>query len=770
MFDDLLALWPWLLLAILPLYLLVGAVTVSAFDPLYWLIVRLTYRFHVYNRDRIPKDGPALIVSNHVTYIDWMLFWVASPRPVTFVIYAGFLKNPVLRFLLWFPRKRIIAIDGKGGPRAVVEALGKVAAALDEGRVVVYYPEQTLSRNGQMLPFTRGMEHILKRAKQPVPVIPAYLDGLWGSIFSWHGGKVILKWPRGFRRRVAVYFGEPLPSTVRAVEARAAVQECNALCGIAQSDYVLPVHRHFVRNAAKLRNLRRDVFVDYATGTERTLTWPRALVAAWCLRRWLAKRLGPEQNVGVWAPTGLGSALANIALTFLGKTPVNLNYTAGKDPVESAVRIAGIKTVVTAKRFLDKVPLELRDAQQLYLDEAIPTIPGWEKALKFLAVVLLPGWFLDRVLLGLGKAKLDDILTILFSSGSTGEPKGVLMSYRNISSNVDSLVRGVDFTPDDRILCTLPFFHTFGNTVCLWAPLVVGMKAVFYPDPRAAKEIGELCKKNQCTILLGTATFVRFYLRRAEKDDFKSVRLLICGAEKLPVKLAEDFRDKFGVLPLEGYGCTELSPVVSANLHDVTLGGVTQKANTMGTVGQPIPGVAVKTFDPETLAPLPHGKEGLLGAKGPNVMPGYLHQPEKTKQVIRDGWYVTGDIGVVEDEGFIRITGRVSRFAKIAGEMVPLERLDEEMHDVLGTGGDRVLAVAAVPDDKRGERVVVLHLADVREKLPGVFEQLRARGLPNLWIPDLRDCYAVEAFPVLGTGKLDLRELGVRAKELAKAG
>jgi acyl-[acyl-carrier-protein]-phospholipid O-acyltransferase/long-chain-fatty-acid--[acyl-carrier-protein] ligase len=375
---------------------------------------------------------------------------------------------------------------------------------------------------------------------------------------------------------------------------------------------------------------------------------------------------------------------------------------------------------------------------------------------------------LERIL-GLTRTKLDDVLTILFSSGSTGEPKGVMLSYRNISANADGFRRGVDLRPDDRMLATLPFFHTFGCTVCLWAPLAIGMEAVFFPDPRAAKEIGELCRKHKCTILLATATFLRFYLRRAEKGDFDSLRFLICGAEKLPVKLADEFREKFGVHPLEGYGCTELSPVVSTNIFDATVAGLRQKGNTPGTVGQPIPNVCAKAFDPETLEPLPPATEGVLGAKGPNVMLGYLGQPEKTRQVVRDGWYVTGDVGLVEEDGFIRITGRISRFAKIGGEMVPLERLDEEMHDVLGSPSERVLAVAAVPDEKRGERVVVLHLPAFADRLEEVFGQLRKRGLPNLWVPDRRDCYPVEVFPVLGSGKLDLRRVGELAKELAGA-
>jgi acyl-[acyl-carrier-protein]-phospholipid O-acyltransferase/long-chain-fatty-acid--[acyl-carrier-protein] ligase len=768
--DDLLDLWPWTLPAFVLLYVLAAWFVPGLMRPVFWVVAQALYRFHVYHADRIPATGPVLVVANHVTYLDWLILWIASPRPLTFVLWEGFYRKPVFRFFLSFARDRTIAIDNaRGRPHAAVAALDKVAAALEAGRAVVVYPEGTLTRNGQMLPFGRGIERVLNQTRQPVVVIPTYLDNLWGTQFSWDGGRILWKWPAGpFRRRIAVFFGKPLPQSSTAAEVRAAVQEANADCGIRQSDFLLSPPRAFVRQAVKFRYLFRPALVDVATGTERRLSFGKTVVAAWSLGAWLERRLGPEPNVGVWLPTGLGSTLTNMALAFLGKTVVNLNYTAGEDALRSALRQADIRTILTAKRFLDRMPLTIPEGiQQIHLEDALAAISGREKFLKFLAVLLLPGWILDRFILNLTRVRPDDVITILFSSGSTGEPKGVMLSHRNIAANVDGFIRGVNFTRYDRMLATLPFFHTFGYEVCQWAPLLVGMEAVFFPDPRAAKEIGELCRKYQCTILLGTATFVRFYLRRCEPGDFRSLRLLICGAEKLPVTLAEQFRAKFDHLPLEGYGCTELSPVVSTNLHDVEVGGLRQKANTMGTVGQPIPGVVARAFDPESLAPLPPATEGLLGVKGANVMLGYLHHPEKTRDVIRDGWYISGDVGLIEKDGFIRITGRVSRFAKIAGEMVPLERLDEEMHEILATGGERVLAVAAVPDEKRGERVVVLHLPEAGERLAWVFEQLRKQGIPNLWIPDPRDCYPVEAFPVLGSGKLDLRRLGEVAKEVA---
>ncbi len=713
------------------------ALLISVLRPVLGVVVRVVYRFRVHHRDRVPSTGPALVVCNHVTPFDWVLLAVASPRRLHFAA-----------------------------------TVGTAVKALNAGRVVLMFPEGATTRNGQFLPFGPEVGEVLRAASGNVPVVPAHLDNLWGSLGSWSGGRLFWKrMERPLRRDVAVMFGVPLPKSATVPEIRAAVVETGAHNAVAQSDYLLPPVRKFVRTACRFGYLFRTACTDLATGTERQLTWAKLLVGAWSLAGWLKPRLGPEANVGVWLPTGLGSTLANASLALLGKTTVNLNYTAGAGPVQSAIHQAGVTTVVTAKRFLVKMPFAAPPCVTVVLlEEALAGISPRSRLLKYLAVVLLPGWFVDRVLLGLGKVGPDDVLTVLFSSGSTGEPKGVMLSHRNVAANVDSFRRGIPFYESDRFLVTLPFFHSFGYTVCFWTTLVVGMETVYYPDPRAAKELGEVCKKYACTILVGTATFLRFYLRRTGTDDLKSLRLLVTGAEKLPVQLSEEFAARFGVYPYEGYGLTELSPIVGFNLPPTTAGGITQSAHLPGTVGQPIPGVCVKTFDPETLAPLPHGAEGLLGCLGANVMLGYLNSPEKTAAAMRDGWYITGDVGRVEDTGFVRITGRVSRFAKIAGEMVPLERLDEEMHELLSAAGERRLAVAVAPDEKRGERIVVLHLSCVTAHLPDLFAMLRKKGLPNLWIPDGRDCHVVESFPELSTGKLDLKRIGEWARAVAAGG
>lgn len=734
--------------------------------PLFWLATRFIYRIKVTGAENVPPTGPALLLSNHVTYVDWLLVWAASPRKVRFVAWAGWTRNPLFR---WFLRVTdSILINGEGGPKQIVRSLQLITAALDRGEAICLFPEGALSRGGgTMLPFRKGFERVLKDAKQHVPVIPICLYQLWGSIFSYAGGKVLWKWPERIPYRVSVAFGTPLQPTVTAQEVRLTIQALSADVAIRESGDLRPVHRQFVRTAARFSNLRKIAWIDASAGKPVEFTYLKALVGSICMSRWLAGRIGTEKNVGLWLPTSAGSALANIGLNFLGRTTVNLNYTAGIDATRSAVRQTGMKTIVTSKRFLARVPLELDGVNLVYLEDALAGITKWQKVRALLAAAILPGWALEHLVLGLGGHKSDDVATIIFSSGSTGEPKGVPLTYRNLSSNTAASSVHLGLLKSDRLLAILPFFHSFGYTLLLWLPVQVGGSAVFYPDPRQAKEVGELAKAHRCTGMLGTATFLRFYLRRSEADSFRSLRLLVCGAERLPPALAKEFEEKFGVLPMEGYGCTELSPVVAANVPDVNVRGIKQIRNKIGTVGQPLPGVACRIVDPDTDRPVPPTSEGMLQVKGPNLMPGYLNRPDLTAKVVKDGWYTTGDMAKIDEDGFVIITGRLSRFAKIAGEMVPLEKVEEDMHAVLGTN-DRVLAVTAIPDEKRGERLVVLYLPAFTMPPREMAQKLGERGIPNLWVPGDRDYFAVKELPVLGTGKLDLRRVKDLALEVVK--
>lgn len=740
-------------------------------QPFFWIVSRGFWRMNVVGRENIPMNSGAILVSQHVSYVDWLFIFAAAPRAVRVLVWSGYLRNRFARFFLsWV---KAIPIDNRQPTlNGIEEAFGHATEALKRGELLLIFAEGRLSRSGFMRPFHRGLEVLCQRV--PVPIIPVALVNVWGSVFSYSRGRPPWKWPQKFPRRLTVGFGKPLPPDTSATRVRQEVLRVGAYCHRHANHWSRPVHRQFVRNAA--RHPFRSCMIDATL--RRELNYGKALAGAMLLRDWLQPRLGKEPMTGLWLPSSVGGALANIVLAFLGKTAVSLNYTAPLESIRSSIRQTGIRQVITSRRFIERMPFEPpahdgppdgEKVQLIYLEDAQPAIKKWQQILAFIKVLLLPGWFLEYVVLGLGNQKLSDLLTIIFSSGTTGEPKGIMLSNLNIAANIDSITYAVDLFNNDRLLGILPFFHSFGYTVTLWAPLVVGASTVYYADPRSAKEIGELCRKYGCTIMLTTPTFLRFYLKRSGVDDFKSLRYLICGAEKLPPSLAEAFAQKFGILPLEGYGCTETAPVVSANVPDREVKGVRQIGNKIGSIGQTLPGIAAKIVHTESFEELPFSEDGMLLVTGANIMLGYLGKPDKTAEVIRDGWYVTGDVGHMDTDGFITLTGRESRFAKVGGEMVPLEKVEDEMHAALGTT-DRYLAVTAVPDEAKGERLVVLHLPLPDSNPRQLCQKLAERNLPNLWVPKERDFFELPEIPVLGSGKLDLKRVKKVALELTGAG
>lgn len=725
------------------------------------LLARLIYGFRVFGIGNLPATGPVLLVSNHVSYIDWLFLMAASPRPIRFVVAGNFFDK---WFIGWVLRRvRAIPLSRTVGPKSLSASFSNVTEALQAGEVVCVFPEGYPTRNGALLPFRRGLEQLARSAS--MPIVPVYLDQVWGSIFSYKGGKLFWKLPRFARYPVTATFGKPLPTDATAFQVRQAVQILAAEAARERTKDCMPMHRQFVRNAAS--HPFRPCLID--PEGKQNLSYGKALAGAIVLSRWLKPQLSDEPMVGVWLPSSNGAALTNIALTLLGKTAVNLNYTAGPESVRSAIQQCRIREIMTAQKFLDRLPLDAGPGVRLIRgEEARSQISTASRLRAFLLVVLSPGWLLDR-LLGLTRHKAADVATVIFSSGSTGEPKGIVLTQQNITSNIEAFKELVDFSPRDHVLGILPFFHSYGYTVTLWGALMAGASVVYHPDPRAAKEIGELCRVHRCTLMGATATFLRLYLRRCGPEDFRTMRLLVCGAEKLPPTLIEEFRAKFGIAPLEGYGCTELSPVASVNVPDITVNTLTQVGTKVGTVGQPLPGIAVRIDHLETGEPNPVGVDGSLLVTGPNVMRGYLGRDDLTRKKLIAGWYVTGDIARLDADGFITLTGRIERFAKIGGEMIPLELIEEELHKILGSA-DRVLAVAAVPDPKRGERLIVLHLPLNDISLGDLFRKLSERGLPNLWIPGERDAFPVSEFPVLGSGKLDLAKIKSLALERAGAG
>ncbi|HET8562786.1 MAG TPA: AMP-binding protein, partial [Candidatus Binatia bacterium] len=513
------------------------------------------------------------------------------------------------------------------------------------------------------------------------------------------------------------------------------------------------LHTRFIRMAK-----RRWLSFCMADTTGAQLSYGKALIGGLLLARWIQKRCKKDSMVGVLLPASVGGALANIAILLAGKVPVNLNFTAGKDTMISAIQQCGIGTTMTSRVFLSKANLEELPGM-IFLEDIRKSFGPLEKALTTLRALLVPSRYLE--LRYIRRNRPEDLATVIFSSGSTGTPKGVMLSHHNIISNIEGISQVIQFTPNDRIMGVLPLFHSFGFTGTLWLPLLSGFGVVYHPNPMDAKTIGETIQKFKATLLISTSTFYAGYLRRCSAEEFATLRYVIAGAEKLREQIAQGYKEKYGLELLEGYGCTELSPVVSVNTPDVFNEQAKQVGHKPGTVGHPIPGVAVKVVDPESGEPLAYGQEGLLLAKGPNRMLGYLGQPELTKQAVRDGWYVTGDIASIDEDGFIRITDRLSRFSKIGGEMVPHVKVEECINEILGSPGS---VVTSIPDEQKGEKLVAFYTQKeiVSEDL---WQKLNQSDLPKLWIPKRENLYWIESIPILGTGKVDLKKIKAMASE-----
>ena len=436
---------------------------------------------------------------------------------------------------------------------------------------------------------------------------------------------------------------------------------------------------------------------------------------------------------------------------------MNLNYTVGKSGLEAAVRLAGLRTIVTSRVFVEKAKLELPDGPSIvWLEDIARTIGSGQKLTASLLALCAPARLIERTCGQHTPLTMDDLATIIFSSGSTGEPKGVMLSHFNINANEQGTSQVLHLYQGERILGILPFFHSFGYLV-FWLVMFNNAGMVFHPSPLDVAAIGELVHRHRITFLVTTPTFLQMYQRRCTPEQFSSLRVVVTGAEKLPPRLAQAFKDRFGIEPIEGYGVTECAPVVAVNCPDFRASGYFQPASRRGTVGQPLPGVSVHIVDPDSYSLLPPNTPGMLLVKGPNVMNGYLERKDLTANAMRDGWYITGDIAMLDEDGYLTITDRLSRFSKIGGEMVPHGRVEEALQQA-AAADTQVFAVTGIPDEKKGERLAVLHTLD-ETRIPEILSQLAADGLPNLFIPSRANFVKVEALPVLGTGKMDLRGL-----------
>ena len=716
-------------------------------------LLNLFYKTKLRGLENLPDKGGAILAFNHCSWLDGVTILSLQPHKARTIAWSGNFKNPILKW--WAGFTGVILISG--GPKSIRRGLQEAKEAIKNGEFVAIFPEGGITQTGQIRSMKPGLMKILEDTG--APVVPCYVDEMWGSIFSYKNGKVLNHLPSSLRRPLSMHIGKP-------IFPKDQFDVFQAIQRLATESVDHRVGRFVSAPEQLIKQCKKGKFkikIGDSTGqTEKGGTLiTKALVLRKLLRKYAIHK--DEQIIGVLIPPSNGGAIVNFALALDRRVAVNLNYSLSQELINDCIKQAGIKHVLTSRKVMEKFNFDL-DTDIVYLEDFKDKVSGLDKALAAMQSFLVPAGLLSKAL-GLKQIKPDDLLTIIFTSGSTGVPKGVMLSHQNIVSNMRAVDQAAGFDPSDTMIGILPFFHSFGYTATLWAGVACDMRVAYHFSPLDAKQVGKLAARYKGTILVATPTFLRSYMKRCTEEEFKYLDIVVAGAERLPPELCDAFERKFGVRPVEGYGATELSPITSVNIPPSRQYDKFQIDHKPGTVGRPIANVSAKITDLDTGDELSFNQSGMLWIKGPNVMMGYLEREDLTSEVIVDGWYKTGDVCEIDKDGFLKITGRISRFSKIGGEMVPhikieeiLTRMcDETLEDQTDDDQPNV-AVTAVPDVKKGERLIVLYT-----KISTSVEELQAglkdAGLPNIFIPGTDSFRQVEQLPLLGSGKLDLKGL-----------
>ena len=696
------------------------------------------------HKERIPDTG-ALVIPGRLNFEQLLqLEKLLAGRRITWLVEEHSTHDPVLRSYL--------EKSGSGAMFSAADAAPAIAGEqlkpyLADGGVLVYVPGRAVVRNAT--PCHIPGAHLRAMCAFGLPLLPVAVDCPRESCLSIERRaqlpSAVLAFGRGIdagKVSVALYQQRLLEAAEEAYRARGLFNGSLAMALL-----------------AGLRKHARKRILDGADDTE--LSYERILAAALALSRFIRQETD-QPRVAIVLPPGKGGLIANLAVVFAGKTPVNLNFTAGPEAIRSCIRQSGVDRFITADPFVRRVPAfpwpPNRDL--IFIERVLPTLKKkiitWGVLTKLLPTALL------GTLLGLRRRRGDDEAALLFTSGSAGEPKGVPLTHRNLLANVTQFASRLDLPDGGSVLGCLPLFHSFGCTVTLWYPVIEGIDLVTYPSPLETKRLAELVALHQVNLLLSTPTFLRGYMKRIDPTQLASLKLVVTGAEKLPQSLADAFEEKFGIRPQEGYGLTETSPATNVNLPEPPPenDAVMLPSARNGSVGQLLPGLALRITDPVTDAEIPIDQRGIIWLRGPNIFPGYLGDPKKTAEVLKDGWLRTGDVGRMDDDGFLYIEGRISRFSKIAGEMVPHETIEAAVVKVLGLDGEseRKIAIVGVPDEHKGEAILLLSTIAgpaLEQECIDLRYKLLDEGLSSLWCP--KHIVPVPEIPVLASGKLDLK-------------
>jgi acyl-[acyl-carrier-protein]-phospholipid O-acyltransferase/long-chain-fatty-acid--[acyl-carrier-protein] ligase len=754
------------LLYLLTLIALLGAIYTVRKLPQslvrYIATVLITRRYHieVLGFDNIPEQGAVLLLGNHVSWIDWAIIQIACPRPVRFVMQRELYERWYLNWFLDFFGVIPIASGRSKG------ALLQINELLHANEVVCLFPEGAISRTGLLDVFQRGYEKTVDDVEGVI--LPFYLHGLWGSRFSRASSSLRDNHRRGVKRHIIVAFGETLPIETPAQKLKTRVFELSVTAWKQFAHTLEPLPRAWCHTVKRIGSS-----LAVADSSGATLSGHRALTAVIALAP-IIERNSPEQNIGLLLPTTGAGILANMATLMRGKTVVNLNYTAPRQSVIKAIEKADIRIVYTSRRFINKLSQRgihfsgpLGNAKLFYLEDLSQQLSSAAKLGILLAVKLLPGGMLHRLF---GRSiSIDSPAAILFSSGSEGEPKGVVLSHKNIMSNIKQVSDVLNKQDDDVMMGSLPLFHAFGMTVTSLMPLIEGIPVVCHPDPTDVLNVAKAIARYRVTLLCATSTLLRLYTknRRVHPLMLESLRLIIAGAEKLNPDVRDKFELKFNKVVYEGYGATETSPVAAVNVPDKidTNYWRVQIGNKPSTVGLPVPGSSLRIAHPQTLEELAVGEDGLILIGGIQVMQEYFKDPQKTADVLlaRDGitWYKTGDKGHIDEDGFLTVVDRYSRFAKIGGEMISLGAVEEQIAQAF-KGDELEIVAVTLPDAQKGEKIILLVAGDIESS--SIKSRLIATHCTPQMIPSA--VYKIPQVPKLGSGKTDFNTAQKMAIEM----
>lgn len=711
-----------------------------------WL-VRLLYGFRAYNEAVLNTPGPVLLLPNHVSWWDWLLIGVCLDRDWRFVTSSTTAQTSWLHKRIMVNR-RTFPVD-MNSPYAVKH----MAEYLQKGGRLVLFPEGRLSCTGSLMKLFDGTGFLIFKTR--AKVITAYVRGAQGLPFSPNPGR------KQWFPRLSVHFSNILPPPgfdhISTTAARVRLTHWLRDQMVkqrfeAEMEFGPPTVPVAILDAARRRPKQR-ILQDI---TLQKLTYRRLLIGTDLLAaQWRELLSGPGERVGVLLPNVNALPVVTLSLWAAGKVPAILNYSSGSSVLLTCARLAELKHIITSRSFieraqLDLAPLEAAGMQILFVEEVRGRISSAQKLAAGLRAFFQSPFTAAR-------SRPEDSAVVLFTSGSEGTPKGVELTHRNLLANIRQMTSVIDLMETDRFFNALPLFHSFGLTVGLFLPLVQGVFVFLYPSPLHYRVVPSALYNLDCTVFFGTNTFLAAYARKAHPYDFRKLRYVFAGAEKLQDATVALWMRRFGVRLLEGYGATECSPCLAANLP---------MRPRQGSVGQFLPGIEYKlepvagleqsaVHRPQAAGAVP--SEGRLLVRGLNVMRGYLNPEANAQFRALGGWYDTGDIVQVDTDGFVFILGRLKRFAKISGEMVSLTAVEDALVGAFPQYGLRfAVAVIAKLDAAKGEKLVAV-TNEPKLELEEVREAIRARGLPNLAMP--REIKVIHEMPRLGSGKISHRDL-----------